>query len=209
MSAGLQSLSEEARSEVLAALAAVETADAPVPGDAYRGLADPSLRGTLEEALQTAGRTLIARDGGWLSGYRNDVADRLAEEGLGVLRPKDRAVLALVLLHTVAIPRARGRIDAEAPWTEAEPTTLEELERNRHLTQVDIKRSLRRLRSMGVLRYGHRAAIAPGPQFLRLTEARSAWLWEELLLLCQPDGMLAILIRRRRAEREREEAANA
>lgn len=204
----LQSLSETARVEVLAATAAVDIADAPVPAQAFRALADPALRAAVDEALSAAGRCLVQHDRGWLSGYRDEIADRLIEEGLGVLEPKDRAVLALVLLHTVAIPRARGRIDS-GDWTLAEPTTVEELERNRHLNASDIRRSLRRLRTLGVLRYGHRPAIEPGPQFLRLTQERNARLWEELVLLCRSDGMLAQVIRRRRTERLGEENTHA
>lgn len=204
----LRSLGEAARVEVLAAAAAVDVADAPVPPQAFRALADPALRAAVEDALSAAGRCLVQHDSGWMSGYRDDIADRLIAKGLGVLKPKDRAVLALVLLHTVAIPRARGRIDSE-DWTLSEPTSVEELERNRHLSATDIRRSLRRLRTLGVLRHGHRSAIAPGPQFLRLTHERNARLWEELVLLCRPEGMLAQVIRRRRTERSREETANA
>jgi hypothetical protein len=161
----------------------------------------------VEDALSAAGRCLVRHDGGWMSGYRDDIADKLVEQGLGVLKPKDRAVLILVLLHTVAIPRARGRIDSE-DWTVSEPTSIEELERNRNLNASDIRRSLRRLRTLGVLRYGHRSAIAPGPQFLRLTQNRNQRLWEELVLLCRPEGMLAQVIRRR-AKRLSEVAAGA
>ena len=204
----LQSLSESARVEVLAAAAAVEVANAPVPTQAFSALADPALRAAVEEALGAAGRCLVRHDSGWVSGYRDDIADQLVERGLGVLKSKDRAVLVLVLLHTVAIPRARGRIDSE-DWTLSEPTSVEQLERNRNLNATDIRRSLRRLRTLGVLRYGHRSAIAPGPQFLRLTQQRNMRLWEELVLLCRPDGMLANVLRRRRADRQREEALGA
>lgn len=194
-------LSHVLRADVLAAVAAVECADTPVGAEDFAALRDPALRRSIEEVLAVSGRTLIEHPGGWLSGYRDDIADRLVSDGLGVLAPKDRAVLALVLLHTVAIPRARGRVDSDQ-WTAAIPTTVEELERNRHLTQKDIRASLRRLRSAGILRPGHRSAIAPGPQFLRLTAERSNRLSEELVLLCHPDGALAHVIRRRRADRQ-------
>lgn len=204
----LRSPSVGTRVEVLAAAAAVEVADAPVPTRAFEALSDPALRTAVEDALSAAGRCLVQHDTGWVSGYRDDIADRLVEQGLGVLKPKDRAVLVLVLLHTVAIPRARGRIDSE-DWTVSEPTSVEELERNRNLNATDIRRSLRRLRTVGVLRYGHRSAIAPGPQFLRLTQKRNMRLWEELVLLCRPEGMLAHVIRRRRVEHLGEESSDA
>ncbi len=208
MSDRLSSLSEALRVEVLAAAAAVDVADEPVPPQAFRALADPALRAAVDEALFATGRCLVQHQTGWLSGYRDDIADRLVAEGLGVLEPKDRAVLALVLLHTVAIPRARGRLESE-DWTVSVPTTVEELERNRSLNGTDIRRALRRLRTLGVLRHGHRSAIAPGPQFLRLTQERNARLWEELVLLCRPEGMLAQVIRRRRTERLSEETSIA
>lgn len=203
----LDALNDAGRVDVLAAVAAVDVADAPVSAQAFHALGDPALRAAVDEALFAGGRRLIEHVGGWLSGYRDDISDRLVDEGLGVLAPKDRAVLALVLLHTVAIPRSRGRIESD-DWTLSEPTTIQELERNRHLTQSDIRRSLRRLRTLGVLRPGHRPSIAPGPQFLRLTAERNARLWEELVLLCHSEGMLAQVIRRRRAERLADSPAN-
>lgn len=183
---------------VTAAVAAVELADAPVPGDAFRALADPTLRRVAAEVLAEAGRQLLSVDGGWLSGYDDAVADRLADEGVGVLAPTDRAVLALVLLHTVAIPRSRGRIEGTR-WTDAEPVDVDEIAKSRALSKQAIRASVRRLRSLGVLRQGHRPPLAPGPQLDRLSPERSRRLWEDLMLLCQPEGMMAAAIRRRRA----------
>jgi hypothetical protein len=200
----LTDLSDVQRVAVLAALAAVETADAPVPAVAFRALSDPTLRGQLEQALHAAGRELLANEGGWTSGYRDDIADRLVAEGIGVLRPTDRAVLALVLLHCVAIPRARGTLTG-TDWSQAPATNIEELERSR-LTLTDIKSSLRRLRAAGIVRP---KAIAPGPQFQRLTPERRERFSEELVLLARPDGMLARVIRRRRAERLNHQQADA
>jgi hypothetical protein len=199
----LENLSDAHRVEVLAAVAAVETADAPVAGAAFRALEDSTLRCEVERTLAAAGRVLLRHDDGWRSGYRDDIADRLVAEGLGVLSPPDRAVLTLVLLHCVAIPRARGEFTAE-DWSQAPATTMEELERSR-LTQTDIRASLRRLRAAGVLRP---KLIAPGPQFQRLTAERRERLSEDLVLLCRPDGMLARVIRRRRAERITKDPTN-
>lgn len=193
-------LSPADQAAVTAAASAVELADVPVAADAFRALADHTLRAVVDEVLAGAGRQLLAVDGGWLSGYDDAVTDRLASEGVGVLAAEDRAVLTLVLLHTVAIPRARGRLDGDG-WTDAEPIELDELAKSRALSKQAIRRSLRRLRSLGVLRQGHRPPIAPGPQLDRLTAERSQRLWEDLMLLCQPDGMMATTIRRRRAAR--------
>jgi hypothetical protein len=188
------------QAHVLAALAAVETADAPVPRAAFRALADGTLRATLDDLLAEAGRVLLEADDGFLSGYDDQVAHRLVAQGVGILPPDDRAVLTLVLLHTVAIPRARGTIPPGADWSVAQPVERERLKDSR-LPDRLIDAGLRRLRDAGILRPGQRPPIAPGPQFARLTPAASASLFEELVLLCEPDGALADSIRRRRAAR--------
>jgi hypothetical protein len=199
--ARLASLDARARDAVLASFSAVEMADVPVEPSRFEGLRDPGLRTHVAGLLTACGRSLIAVNDGWLSAYDDRVADALTDEGTGILGEKDRAVLALVLLYTVAIPRARGRITG-TDWTQAEPTTVEQLQKHRFLTRRDIQMSLRTLRSMGVLRPGLRGALAPGPQFLRLTEARSRRIWDELVVVAQPESTLAQVIRRRHKHEE-------
>lgn len=206
MASGLGTLDPGQHGAVLAALGAVEVAEGPVRAEDFRALAEPALRDAVDALLRATGRVLLRVGDGWLSGYDDTIADRLADEGVGVLAPTDRAVLTLVLLRTVAIPRAQGRI-ADGDWTAAEPTTIDELAKSRHLTKQAIRASVRRLRTAGLLKPGLRPVIVPGPQFLRLTEARSRRLWEDLILLCQPDGMAAEVIRRRRTSTDREDAA--
>lgn len=193
----ITSLDPGQETDVRAALAALEVARDPVSTETFRALYDPSLRAEVAARLGLSGRVLLPADGGYLSGYDDSIADRLVDKGSGVLEVTDRAVLTLVLLLTVAIPRAKGRISG-SDWTEAEPTTVDELALNRHLSKQAIRGSVRRLRAAGILRPGHRAPIAPGPQFLRLTQRRGARLWEELVLLCKPDGTMADVIHRRR-----------
>jgi hypothetical protein len=190
-----------ARDEILAAVAALEIADAPVSGERFQALRDPGMRAQVAAVLSSCGRSLNEVDSGWLSGYDDAVADVLAADGVGRLNEKDSAVLALVLLYTVAIPRARGRITGDN-WTQSVPTTIDELQRNRHLTRLDIQRSLRRLRSLGILRPGLRGAIAPGPQFLRLSHVRTRRLWDELIVVSQPSSTLAQMIRKRHGSKE-------
>lgn len=193
----LTALSESDRSDVLAAVAAVDVADAPVNAESFRALRDPGLREAVAAALDAQGRALLERDDGWLSGYRDDIADRLVRDGLTVLKVSDRAVLTLVLLLTVAVPQARGRLDGQ-DWTACVPTTVEELQKSK-LSRKAITESLRRLRILGIVHHTPRGGIAPGPQFLRLSDQRSGQLWEELVLLCRSSGLLADVIRRRRA----------
>jgi hypothetical protein len=197
---GLEHRDERTRGEVLAAVAAVETSEAPVPARAYRALADAALRELVRETLAGAGRILLAcGEDQWSSGYDDEVGDELIAAGLSELGAADRAVLAVVLLHTVAIPRAAGRIRSP-DWTEAEPVAREVLHQNREIPNIVIDRSLRRLQARGILRRGHRAEIRPGPQFLRLTEIRSRALWEDMVVLCRPASIQAASIIRRRAQ---------
>lgn len=198
--AALDALSPARRAEVMAAVRAVEEADRPVPRAAFRALADETLRASVEQALAAAGRILLERPAGFLSGYDDRTAARLAAEGAGVLPPNDRAVLTLVLLFTVAMPRARGTIPADADWTVAEPVDPRTLKDSK-LPDVLINASVRRLRDAGVLGYGRNRWVVPGPQFARLTPAAVSSLYEELVLLAEPEGLLAESIRRRRDTR--------
>jgi hypothetical protein len=198
--AALADLSPTRQSEVLAALTAVETAIEPVPKSALRALVDEALRATLTAALAEAGRVLVETEAGFISGYDDAIADRLAAEGIGVLPEDDRAVLALVLLHTVAIPRARGDLPSTDDWMGV-PVARERLHDSRQISGVRIDAALRRLQDAGILRPGGRPSIVPGPQFGRLTPAASRRLFEELVLLAEPGGALADSIRRRRAVR--------
>jgi hypothetical protein len=206
--AAFAALGELDRTEVLATVAALDVAELPGAAEHFRALRDPALRRAVEEALSLEGRLLIESETGWLSGYADDIADRLQAEGLGVLTRLDRAVLTLVLLHSVVIPRARGRLDSD-DWTDAIPTTMDELKKNKLLSAKDIQTSVRRLRTLGVLHHGNRGALAPGPQFLRLTKQRTGRLSEELVLLCRPTGMLAQVIHRRRSALTQQEATHA
>jgi hypothetical protein len=147
--------------------------------------------------LTTAGRVLVETGTGYTSGYDDGIADRLAEEGIGVLPPDDRAVLTIVLLFSVAIPRAEGKLAPEAPWTLGHPVRRERL----HGTQVPkgvVKAALQRLQDAGITR-NVGDSVRLGPQFDRLTQAMSTTIFEELLLLADPRGPLADAIRRRRA----------
>ena len=114
-----------------------------------------------------------------------------------MLPPADRAVLILILLHCVAIPRAAGRIRGDG-WLDAEPVTKTELHKSQ-IADYKIDNAVSRLRDAGLIRYGPQRSILPGPQLARLTPAASARLWEELVLVASPHGAMADVIRRRRA----------
>lgn len=195
----LDSLPAVRRAEVMSAVAAVETAERPVPGSAFRALAEAPMRHVVEQVLAASGRILLRSGSGYLSGYDDAIVTRFTEEGIGVLQAEDRAVLTLVVLFAIAIPRAERTIPADAPWSRGDPVPRERLKDSR-LPDGVIDAALRRLRDARIVSSGP-GGISPGPQFDRLTSAASARIFEELVLLAEPEGSLAEQIRRRRLAR--------
>ncbi len=185
-------------SAVRAAIAALENAPGPVARTDLPALADPAVHRAIEESLAGCGRTLIATDGGWTTGYPDQVADALVEAQAGTLTRIERAVLALVVLWTVAIPRAHGRHHHNR-WTAGEQgVSVGQLDAtNRQLSRTAIAAGLRGLRAAGYVKLTN-SGYLPGPALARLSEARAAALWEDLVVLGRPDGHLAAAIRARR-----------
>ncbi|MFB9608717.1 hypothetical protein ACFFTQ_37795 [Streptomyces roseofulvus] len=184
---------------VRSVIAALESARRPLPRASLPMLADPALRARVGRALERGGRQLLQTEqGNWVTGFRDPVSDALVAEGTGTLGDVDRAVLALVLLHTVALPRAQGR-HRHSRWTgETHTVTLAVLASNRKISKVAISAALRRLRAAGMVAEATTGRYLPGPALDRLTAERSNLLWEDLILVGRPDGHLAAAIRRRR-----------
>lgn len=200
----LGELGERARDEVLAAFAAVEHSPEPVPEIQLPALRDATLRRSLDALLGRVGRTLIGvGEQAWTSAYRDDVAAELAKAGWHSLPEIDRAVLVLVLIHSVAIPRSRGTLPGDA-WTSGQPTMLAELQDASRIQPTDMRAALQRLRAAGLVQLvpqragaGQSAAYLPGPQLHRLTPAARRRLQEELILAAAPSSPLAAAIRAR------------
>lgn len=188
--------------ELADAFAALEEAVEPVAADAFAALADPGRRAQLARLAAGAGRVLVPVGDGWLTGYDDTVADRLVDEGTGVLDAIDRAVLALVLIHTVVVPRARGAL-ADDDWGVAVGVKADDLavNKSRALTKDAIGRSLRRLRERGVVVSTPIGGIVPGSQLRRLTDDRRAGVTAALFTAARPHGVMAAVARRTRAER--------
>ncbi|QXJ20476.1 hypothetical protein AGRA3207_001198 [Actinomadura graeca] len=209
----LRSFDERRRAEVVAAYMAVEHAAEPVPEVRFAALREPALRRAVEEMLALGGRTLVRSDQTrWISGYRDDVAAELAREPGCVPPVRERAVLALVLIHSVAIPRAAGLL-ADDSWLSPHPTPLDELRRRTQLPVGELEAALRRLRLAGLVSQVKAGAddaggFVPGPQFHRLTAGARRRLQEELILAAGPDSPLAAAIRARRRGRERDQGEN-
>lgn len=194
-------LSEEDENAVRDTIGALEIAEGVVPAAALPALSDPAVHAAVVDRLQSCGRVLNSVGDGWTSGYDDQVADTLAHNGTGTLVPSDRAVLALVLLRCVAVPRARGAAPGIS-WADSagmRPTSLDELEQNRNLDKTTIKRSLQRLQANGLVKRSPRGGITPGPALHRLTPRRTAELWEDLLILAAPESTYARVLRERRA----------
>ncbi|MEV0198516.1 hypothetical protein [Nonomuraea sp. NPDC050691] len=114
----------------------------------------------------------------------------------------ERAVLTLVLVHSVAIPRAEGVLP-EDTWLSPHPTPVEELRRHTQVPIGELEAALRVLRHAGLLaqvKAGEEAGgYVPGPQFHRLTPAARRRLQEELILAAGPHTPLAAAVRARRS----------
>lgn len=205
-SAALADLPDRHRDEVLAAFAALEHGAHPVHEAPLLALRDATLRGALQALLHETGRTLVSvAPHLWTSGYRDDVAAALTAAGVRPYGIVERAVLVLVLVHSVAIPRSAGTLDRDS-WASTHPTPVEELYRYSQLPRTEVRAALARLRAAGLVQLvpergrgpGAGAAYLPGPQLQRLTPAARSRLQEDLVLAAAPDTPLAAAIRARR-----------
>ncbi len=200
----LAELSERHSEEVLAGFSALENSAEPVPEALLPALRDATLRRSLELLLNQVGRTLVRpTPGHWTSGYRDDVTAELTADGWHPLDRIDRAILTLVLVHSVAIPRSEGalKMDQDADsWTSPHPTSPDEIFRHSHLPREETRTALGRLRAAGLVQLDRRrgTGYVPGPQFSRLTPTARRRLQEELILAAGPDTPLAAAIRIRR-----------
>lgn len=200
----LQPLGDKQRDALVAAWGALEYGSEPASEAALR---DAALRHLLDQMLHRTGRTLVHAGASlWTSGYQDDIAAELAANGWGVLPPLERAALTLVLIHSVAIPRAEGRLAGD-DWQSPHPTTPTRL---RKLSQVHGQRrlsdALQWLRAAGLVRAVRGAdpemtgaSYVPGPALRRLTLAARQRLQENLILAVGPDTALATAITVRRS----------
>ena len=198
----LQPLGDKQRDALVTAWAALEYGSEPASEISLPALRDAALRHLLEQVLSRTGRTLV-RAGAyrWTSGYRDDITAELAANGWGVLPPFERAVLTLVLIHSVAIPRAEGYLPGDT-WQSSYPATPTHF---RKLSQVHGRQRLadafQWLRAAGLVRQVRGAdpgmlgaSYVPGPALLRLTPAARQRLQENLILAAGPDTALATAI---------------
>ena len=195
----LAELSERQRDEVLAAFAAVEHSPEPVPEERSRCEMPPCAVAWTNCSTGSAGPwSWSGRHGRPATGTRSPPGWPPVEQ----LPLIDRAVLTLVLIHSVAIPRTAAPCPA-TPGSTAAATPIEELQRRTQLPRGEL-RHLGRLRAAGLVRARpgcgpappQNTAYLPGPQFHRLTEAARRRLQEELILAAGPDTPLAAAIRR-------------
>ncbi|GIH24612.1 hypothetical protein Aph01nite_29220 [Acrocarpospora phusangensis] len=174
---------------------ALDMADGSVDRDDLPMLADPTIQSTVESTLAQSGRSLIslsARE--WITGYPDPIAEALVCEGTGTLHPTQRAVLALVLIHTVAIPRSKNpRLDDR--WTSKNGVQLDKIIANRAINRTAATNALRALRRAGFIASAQSGGYVPGPALSRLTAKQRNMLWEDMIVLGRPHGNMAQRIR--------------
>src|SRR5581483_7998376 len=136
----LAPLSNKQREQVEAAYALLEHGSEPVHRQHLPALDDATARSCLEQLLRRTGRTLVALDGGvrWTSGYDDAIRSELTDAGWQPLAEIDRAVLTLVLVHSVAIPRSEEQLHTDA-WTSPHPTSAEEILRRSKLPATEAR----------------------------------------------------------------------
>jgi hypothetical protein len=199
-------LGDRQRELVEAAYAAVELSSDPVHRQHLLALEDATSRDSLDQLLRRTGRTLVAVDGvHWTSGFDDTVAADLTASGWQPLAEIDRAVLTLVLVYSVAIPRSEEQLGADV-WTSSQPTSADEILRHSKLPSTEAKAALTRLVAAGLLRTVRRGegdgGYVPGPQLLRLTPAARERLQDQLILAAAPDHPLAAAVRERRRRQD-------
>lgn len=202
----LAPLNDRQREQVEAAYALLEHSSEPVHRQYLPALADATSRACLEQLLRRTGRTLVAVDGvRWTSGFDDEVAADLTAAGWQPLPEIDRAVLTLVLVHSVAIPRSEDQLHADM-WTSPYPTPAAEILRRSKLPATEARLALGRLAATGLVRLVRGGetdgGYVPGPQLLRLTPAARERLQDQLILAAAPDHPLASAIRDRRRRLE-------
>ncbi len=202
----LGQLSQPESTAVAQAIAVLEQTHGVVGGSMVPVLAHPDLRPIIDAQLDAVGRVVVEHrdaDGeveGYSSGYADDIAVQLAAEGLGLLQPLDRAIVALVLLRCVAMPASRGR--APQRWSAAAPVKLARLHDNRALGNTAITEAVNRLHDLHILVNGRAAGIRPGSAFDRLTAAQRRRIEEDLFILAAPADPVAAAIIRQRTQKD-------
>src|SRR5262249_60826504 len=101
----------------------------------------------------------------------------------------ERAVLALVLVHSVAIPRSEDQLHTDT-WTSPYPTPAAEVLRRSKLPATEARLALGRLAAAGLVRLVRGGetdgGYVPGPQLLRLTPAARERPQDQLILAAAP-----------------------
>ncbi|MEU4564665.1 hypothetical protein AB0F72_40305 [Actinoplanes sp. NPDC023936] len=198
----LGTLPDRQRELVEAAYALLEHGSGAIHRQFLPALRDATSRERLEELLRRTGRTLVAVDAlHFTSGFDDAVRTELTETGWQPLPLADRAVLVLVLVHSVAISHSEEQIAADS-WESPYPTTLQDVTRESKVPVGEVRAALGRLTACGLLRTvrggDHDGGYVPGPQLSRLTPSAREQLQDQLILAAAPDHPLAAAIRERR-----------
>lgn len=181
--------------ELVATLCAVDVAAEPVDPDVWPVLADPDAREEIDRRLRAVGRQLLTVRAagsvdravvGYLTGWDDTVADAMLAAGMNPLSRIERAVLALALLHSVAIPQASGLVPPRGLREAASfdrALLWERPHANEHsLGKTVVGQAVKVLVARGLLT----PQLRPGPVFDHLSQAATERIWRNLLVLARP-----------------------
>ncbi|MFY1577433.1 hypothetical protein ACN26Z_21295 [Verrucosispora sp. WMMD703] len=199
-------LNDRQREQVEAAFALLEHSSEPVHRQFLPALEDATSRACLQRLLQRTGRTLVEVVPGlrYTSGFDDTIAADLTA-GWQPMGEMDRAVLTVILVNSVAIPRSEEQLHADT-WSSPYPTAVTEILRNTKLPPTEARAALTRLTASGLVKLTRGGesdgGYVPGPQLLRLTPAARERLQEQLILAAAPDHPIASAIRERRRSQQ-------
>jgi hypothetical protein len=150
---------------------------------------EPRLRQALDDLLARRGRVLVDVDRGETTAWvtttvADEVADRLATAGIGVLAPSERAVLALVLLRCVVAPTAAGA--PPASWHAAERVPTSHIKASK-VPDAHVTDALGSLHRAGLVDAAP-AGVKPGPALDRLTARARRRLERDLVEIVAGDN---------------------
>lgn len=177
-------LSETERDEVARVVALLDDAADPVPASVLPP--EPRLQAAVAEMLARRGRVIVHVDRGqaltWITSAVDDqVADELADAGIGLLSELERATLALVLLRCVVEPTAQGR--PPASWIDAgRVPTASIVAAALGVPDQHLQAGLWSLRLRGLVDAAP-AGVKPGPALERLTPRNRQRLERDLVTI--------------------------
>jgi hypothetical protein len=193
MDRGIPGMTTFTEEDLVLTIQALQVTTEPLTVAEWPLLGNPDARTEISRRLGTAGRQLLtalppgSTDGrpGYITTWRDDVAEILLTDGAQPLSQLDRAVLTLVMMQSVIIPQAAGSAPAHG-LTTGMPVAAAALRQpgidGRGIDAGDIEEALTRLRALTLITRDNR----PGPAFARLSPQQQDRLWGNIFELARP-----------------------